>query len=64
MLVRVGELGPIMRIRLDLIGLDSPLSGGDLFVPKSKPIAKSLPRCYVTRWEIFGVRVPRYRVKF
>ena len=35
-----------------------------MFVPKSKPIAKSLPRCYVTRWEIFGVRVPRYRVKF
>ena len=35
-----------------------------MFVPKSKPIAKSLPRSYVTRWEIFGVRVPGYRVKF
>ena len=41
-----------------------PSSGGNLFVPKSKPIAKSLPRCYVTRWEIFGARVPRCRVKF
>ena len=38
------------------IGLkrDVPSSGGNLFVPKSKPIAKSLPRCYVTRWEILG----------
>ena len=42
------------------IGLkrDSPLSGGDLFVPKSKPIAKSAPQRYVTRGEIFGLRVP------
>ena len=31
-----------------------PSSGGNLFVPKSKPIAKSLPRCHVTRWEFLG----------
>ena len=31
-----------------------PSSGGNLRVPKSKPIAKSLPRSYVTRWGILG----------
>ena len=31
-----------------------PSSGGNLRVSKSKPIAKSLPRCHVTRWEFLG----------
>ena len=35
-----------------------------MFVTKSKPIAKSLLQSYVIRWEIFGVRVPGYPVKF
>ena len=35
-----------------------------MFVPKSEPIAKSAPQRYVTRREIFGLRVPGYPVKF
>ena len=63
MLVRVGELGSNHENKIGL-KRGFPSSGGDLRVSKSKPIAKSLPRCHVTRWEFFGVRVPGYRVKF